>query len=152
MKKFGISLACLLFAVGIFAQESEFTKMMRQMYQDEFIDIVNENMNLSKEQNEVFQPIFNDFISELGEIMDSKLMNQGKFAKYFDSMSDEQVKEIMNNAWSNSKSYDKLMKKYTGKISKTINSQSAFRFFLIVEKISGNIEFSMIQNLPLVKN
>jgi len=152
MKKTGIFLACLLFAISIFAQESEFTKMMRQMYQDEFVSIVNENMDLTKTQDEVFQPIFNDFIAELGPIMDSKLTNQGKFAKYFDSMTDEQVNEIMNNIWANSKNYNKLLKKYTGKISKSISPQSAFRFFLIVEKISSNFEFSMIQNVPLVEN
>ena len=152
MKTIGILLVSLVFTLTSFAQESEFTKMMRQMYQDEFTEIVNENMNLSPEQNEVFKPIFDEFITELIPIMDAKLINQGKFSEYFKTMTDEQVNEVLNNIWTNSKNYDKVLKKYTGKVSKAISPQTGFRFFLIVQKISTNFEFSVIQNVPLVEN
>ena len=152
MKTIGILLVSLVFTLTSFAQESEFTKMMRQMYQDEFVEIVNENMNLSPEQNEVFKPIFDEFIADLIPIMDAKLINQRKFSEYFKTMTDEKVDEVLKNIWTNSKNYDKVLKKYTGKVSKAISSQSGFRFFLIVQKISTNFEFSVIQNVPLVEN
>ncbi len=152
MKTIGIFLVSLVFTLTSFAQESEFTKMMREMYQDEFVDVVNENMNLTPEQNAIFQPIFEQFILELGPVMDNKLHNQSKFAEYFKTMTDDQVKELQKNIWTNSKNYEKLLKKYTGKISKAINPQSSFRFFLIVEKVSSMFEYSVIQNIPLVKN
>jgi len=152
MKTIGIFLVSLVFTLTSFAQESEFTKMMRQMYQDEFVEVVNENMNLSPEQNEVFKPIFDEFIGELIPIMDAKLINQGKFSEYFKNMTDEQVNEVLKNIWTNSKNYDKVLKKYTNKVSKAISPQTGFRFFLIVQKISTNFEFSVIQNVPLVEN
>ena len=152
MKTIGILLVSLVFTLTSFAQESEFTKMMRQMYQDEFVEIVNENMNLSPEQNEVFKPIFDEFIGDLIPIMDAKLINQGKFSEYFKTMTDEQVNEVLNNIWTNSKNYDKVLKKYTGKVSKAISPQTGFRFFLIVQKITTNFEYSVIQNVPLVEN
>ncbi len=152
MKTIGILLVSLVFTLTSFAQESEFTKMMRQMYQDEFVEIVNENMNLSPEQNKVFKPIFDEFIGELIPIMDAKLINQGKFSEYFKTMTDEQVNEVLNNIWTNSKNYDKVLKKYTGKVSKAISPQTGFRFFLIVQKITTNFEYSVIQNVPLVEN
>ena len=152
MKTIGIFLVSLVFTLTSFAQESEFTKMMRQMYQDEFVEIVNENMNLSPEQNQVFKPIFDEFLVDLIPIMDAKLINQGKFSEYFKTMTDEQVKEVMKNIWVNSKNYNKVLKKYTSKVSKTISPQTGFRFFLIVEKVSTTFEYGVIQNLPLVEN
>lgn len=152
MKTLGIFLFSVVFTLNNFAQESEFTKMMRQVYQEEFIAVVNENMNLTQEQNEVFQPIFDEFVADLRPVMDNKLNNQGKFSEYFDNMTDEHINEIMKNIWKNKKDYDKVVKKYTKKISKEINTQSGFRFFLIVRKITSNFEFSIIQNIPLVEN
>jgi|FLOH01.1.fsa_nt_gi ABC-type transporter MlaC component len=152
MKTIGIFLVSLVFTLTCFAQESEFTKMMREMYHEEFVEIVDENMNLTAEQNEIFKPIFEEFLSELIPIMDSKLVNQGKFSEYFDTMTDEQVEEIFKNIWTINKNYNDVMKKYTDRISKAINPQSSFRFFLIVEKVSSTFEYSVIQNIPLVKN
>jgi len=152
MKKTLVILFITLFTVTSYSQESEFTKMMREMYKSEFVDVVNENMNLNETQNAAFQPIFTDFLTELGTVMDAKLASQAKFADYFETMTDEQVNTLFKEIWSNSKSYDKMLKKYSKKISKAIGPQSAFRFFLIVGKIESNIEFSVIQNIPLVNN
>lgn len=152
MKTIGIFFISMVITLSSFAQESEFTKMMRQVYHDEFVDVVNENMDLTPEQNAIFQPIFDDFILELGPVMDNKLINQAKFAEYFKTMTDEQVKELQNNIWANNKNYDKVLKKYTNKVSKAISPQSSFRFYLIVEKVSSTFQYSVIQNIPLVKN
>ena len=152
MKKILAVLFITLFTITTYAQESEFTKMMREMYKSEFVDVVNENMNLNETQNAAFLPIFTDFLAELGAVMDAKLASQAKFADYFNTMTDEQVNSLFKEIWSNSKSYDKLLKKYSKKVSKAVGPQSAFRFFLIVQKVQSNIEFSVIQNIPLVKN
>lgn len=152
MKKFlALSVVAMIGLTG-YAQDSEFNKMMREMYQDEFVDVVNENMNLNEEQNALFQPVFKEFLVDLGTVMDAKLTTQGKFARYFDSMTDEQVIIILKEVNTNTKNYNKLISKYTKKVSKAINPQTAFRFFLIVEKVKSTFDYSVIQNIPLVKN
>lgn len=152
MKKVLLTLLIGVFGFAGIAQDNEFAKMMREMYQSEFIDIMNENMNLNESQDALFQPIFTEFLGELSSVMDRKLADQGKFAKYFDGMSDEQATELMKSIFANSKSYDKLLSKYAKKMTKTIGPQSAFRFLLIVEKVISTIDYPMIQNVPLVNN
>jgi hypothetical protein len=152
MKKLVVIAIALLFGVVSYAQDSEFNKMMREMYADEFKDIMMENINLTEAQMTVFKPIFNDFLVDLSVVMDNKLATQGKFSKYFDGMTDEQVKLILNDVVDNSKAYNKIIEKYTKKVGKELNPQTAFRFFLIVEKVKATIDYPMIQNLPLVKN
>ena len=152
MKKVLIFLFVAFLGFNGFSQESEFTKMMREMYQDEFADVMNENMNLSDSDNAAFQPIFTGFIEELGIVMDKKLVSQRKFADYFDGMTDEQSKTILKEVSANTKSYNKLISRYTKRVSKAIGAQSAFRFFLIVEKVKSSFDFATIQNIPLVEN
>lgn len=152
MKKILIVLFVAVLGFTSFAQDNEFHKMMRELYQAEFVDVMNENMNLTEVENAVFQPIFNDFLAELGEVMDNKLKTQAKFSKYFDGMTDDQVKTVVTEIFANNKSYDKMLGKYTKKIGKVISPQTAFRFLLIVEKVKSTIDYSTIQNVPLVKN
>jgi ABC-type transporter MlaC component len=152
MKNVFIFLTLILFGTNSFAQDDEFNKMMREMYKDTFIDVVNENMNLSEADDAKFQPVFSEFLNQLGTIMDNKLIAQKKFADYFEGMTDEQASTLLADVFANRKAYDKLLYKYEKKIAKEIGHQSAFRFFLIVEKVNANFYFSTIQNLPLVKN
>ncbi len=152
MKKLLALFVVAMIGLTGYAQDNEFNKMMREMYQDEFIDVVNENMNLNEEQNALFQPIFQEFLINLGTVMDAKLATQGEFSKYFDSMTDEQSIMILKEVKTNTKNYTKLISKYTKKVSKATDPQTAFRFFLIVEKVKSTIDYSVIQNIPLVKN
>ena len=152
MKKVFLGLFITLFSFAAFAQDNEFSKMMREMYKDEFVDVMNENMNLSETNNDLFQPIFTEFLAELGTVMDNKLNAQKKFADYFETMTDDQVKILITSIFDNSKAYNKMLSKYTKKVAKAIGPQSAFRFLLIVEKIKSTIDYPTIQNIPLVKN
>jgi hypothetical protein len=152
MKKLAVFVIVLFIGIGSFAQDNEFQKMMREMYQDEFKEVMYENMNLTEAQMITFKPIFDDFLLDLGVVMGKKLATQGKFSKYFDGMTDEQVKEILNEVFDNSKEFEKMLGKYTKKVGKEINPQTAFRFFLITEKVKSTIDYSVIQNIPLVKN
>jgi hypothetical protein len=152
MKKLIVFAIALFIGFSTYAQDSDFTKMMREMYQDEFVAIMDENLNLTDAQMTVFKPIFDDFLVDLGEIMDRKLDTQGKFAKYFDGMTDEQVKEILNEVYRNGLDYQKMVAKHTKKVSKALDPQTAFRFYLIVEKVKATIDYPLIQNIPLVKN
>lgn len=152
MKKLLALFVVAMIGITGYAQDNEFFKMMREMYHDEFVDVVNENMNLNEQQNALFQPIFQEFLTGMGTVMDAKLATQGKFAKYFDSMTDEQSIMILKEVNTNTKNYSKLISKYTKKVSKAMNPQTAFRFFLIVEKVKSTIDYSVIQNIPLVKN
>lgn len=152
MKKLIVFAVALFIGISSFAQEDDFSKMMREMYQDEFKEVMYENMNLSEVQAIVFKPIFDEFLLDLGNVMDKKLATQGKFSKYFDGMTDEQVKEILKEVFSNQKEFHKMLGKYTKKVGTELNPQTAFRFYLIVEKVKSTIDFSTIQNIPLVKN
>ena len=152
MKKLLALFVVAMIGLTGYAQDNEFFKMMREMYQDEFIDVVNENMNLNEEQNALFQPVFQEFLIDMGTVMDAKLATQGEFSKYFESMTDEQSIIILKEVKTNTKNYTKLISKYTKKVSKATDPQTAFRFFLIVEKVKSTIDYSLIQNIPLIKN
>ncbi len=152
MKNIIIILSLIFFGFNSFAQDNEFAKMMREMYKAEFIDIVHENMNLTEVQNISFQPVFNEFMNELTGIMTKKIVTQKKFAQYFDGMTDEQANTIVAEIFTNNKAYDKLLKNYHKKVTKAVNAQSAFRFLLIVKKVTYTFDYNMIQNVPLVKN
>jgi ABC-type transporter MlaC component len=152
MKKLVVVALALFLGVSSYAQDSEFSKMMREMYADEFKEIMMENINLTEAQMTIFKPIFDEFIGDLSGVMDKKLATQGKFAKYFDGMTDEQVKTILKEVVDNSKSYTKVIEKYTKKVGNELNPQTAFRFYLIVEKVKATIDYPLIQNIPLVEN
>lgn len=152
MKKLVVFAVALFIGIGCFAQDSDFNKMMREMYQDEFREVMYENMNLTEAQMIAFKPIFDEFLVDLGIIMGKKLTTQGKFSMYFEGMTDEQVKEVLSEVESNAKEFHKMIAKYTKKVGNEINPQTAFRFFLIVTKVKNAIDYSVIQNVPLVKN
>ena len=91
-------------------------------------------------------------MNELTGIMTKKIVTQKKFAQYFDGMTDEQANTIVAEIFTNNKAYDKLLKNYHKKVTKAVNAQSAFRFLLIVKKVTYTFDYNMIQNVPLVKN
>lgn len=151
MKRNLIALLILLISTVSFSQESEFTKMMREMYQSEFIDIMNENMELNKAEDAIFQPILDDFMVEIISVMDDKLATQGKYASYFEGMNDENAKKLLTEVWTNVSNYNKVLNKYSKKVEKALGPQSGIRFYLIVQKVQINFEFSKVENLPLLK-
>ena len=116
MKKLLALFVVALIGFTGYAQDNEFDKMMRQMYQDEFVAILNENMNLNEADDALFQPVLKEFMVELEDVMSAKLKTQGKYSNYFDSMTDEQSKLILKEVATNQKNYTKLITKYTKKV------------------------------------
>ena len=153
MKKLFLLLFATSLCFVVFAQEEdEFTKMMNEMYKQEFVDVINENMNLTEEQNVTFQPILNEFIKEMENVSSSRIKNQRRFSEYFKGITNEQADEIMKNASGNTKNWDNLSIKYYNKVKKQFDAKTALRFYLIVRKIQNLLDYSIIQNLPLVEN
>ena len=153
MKKLFLLLFATSLCFVVFAQEEdEFTKMMKEMYKQEFVDVINENMNLTEDQNIAFQPILNEFITEMENVSSLRIKNQRRFSEYFKGITNEQADEIMKNASTNTKKWDNLSNKYYKKVKKQFDAKTGLRFYLIVSKIQNLLDYSVIQDIPLVEN
>ena len=110
-------------------------------------------VNITSLINDIDQQIMNtDFIEPVNKSTWLAFSNAFYSTSEPSTVSNENYLSLWENTLILRGNYNKLIKKYTKKVGKAVNPQSAFRFFLIVEKVKTTVAYGTIQNLPLVKN
>jgi hypothetical protein len=133
------------------AQASDMVELTRTVLRADKKVVLAENMWLTEAESEAFWPIYNVYEAELSKINGRVIKLLKDYAENFDTLSDEQAEDIIDENFSIKKKKLSLRKKYAGKFGKVIPQKKVFRFIQLEIIIESLVNYSISANLPYME-
>jgi len=156
-----------LLAVSVMAQSEEdtprefpepdagnlrsFVELVRSDVRTQKAYILAQNMEFTEDEAVEFWPLHREYELDLNKLYDRRLALIRKFLGIYDSMTDDQARQLADDALSLEESKTKLKREYFKKFSEVITPRKAVRFFQIENQINAAIDLRIAATLPLIK-
>jgi hypothetical protein len=113
--------------------------------------LVAENLLLTKEESDVFWPLYREFQNKRNPLIDRRIDLLTKFRDNFDSLTDEQAAEIIDGWLELEADIVKLRKQYVKKFRKILPEKTTLRYFQVENKLDTIIDYDLSQVTPLAE-
>jgi hypothetical protein len=137
-------------AVPLVAQNDELA-LSRQEIQTRRQEIVAANLGLPDSLGNVFWPQYREYRAEMatnGDRLQNLILN---YAKSYQSMTDEQAKQMTDEWFSIQQEQFNVRKKWIGKFQKILPAKIVARFAQIENRLDTIVAAGMMEQIPLVK-
>lgn len=155
MRRFALVLAPLvLIAVStplIAQSETDEIEITRSVIQTERKAIVAANMQLNEAESRAFWPVYNEYVEKLRKINDRRVRLITDYANAYENLTETQAKAFLRERVSIDKARLELIEDYIGKFEDVLASKRVARFFQIENKIDAIVEYSLAEEIPLVR-
>ncbi len=148
-----IIMALVIFAgAQLMAQtEADYIEIARDVLKVEKKATIAEVMELSKEEADVFWPLYNEYNNKMSEIQNEKIKVIMDFAEHFENLTGEKADELMTKSMVTNQQLLKLKKTYYKKFKKIIPLGKAVMYFQAENKIETLINAQMALEIPFVE-
>lgn len=143
--------AFILVAAPAMAQVSDMVELTRTVLRSEKKAVFAENMWLTDGEGTAFWPVYNEYEAELSKINDRVLKLLKDYADTFDTLTDAQAKEIVDETFDIREKKLSLRKSYAKKFAKVIPQKKVFRFFQLEYAIEALVNYSIAADLPYME-
>lgn len=128
--KNGILAILLLCGSAVFSQESK-NDETKDRIEALRISFITQKLSLTPEEAQVFWPIYNQYRAELKEIIGSRAdgPHRRRSRPDIDSMTDEEVKKMLDQEWKRQKGLLDLRKKYEVLFAKVLPIKKVAKLF-----------------------
>ena len=130
-------------------QERDVMEVMRSQIASQRQALVAENLQLSQEESDKFWPVYRDFQYDRAPLIDRRLSNIKSFRDNYESMTDEQAREIIDSVVQYEEDMLKLQKKYIREFRKVLPERKVMRYMQIERKLDAVIDFDIARVIPL---
>ncbi len=147
-----IILFIAVFAGGyLMAQtEADYIEIARDVLKVEKKATIAEVMELSKEEADVFWPLYNEYNNKMSEIQNERIKVILDFAEHYDALTGEKADDLMTRAMATDQQLLKLEKTYYKKFKKIIPLGKAALYFQAENKIETLINAQMALEIPFI--
>jgi len=128
-----------------------FVELVRSDIRTQKAYILAQNMAFTEDEAVEFWPLHREYELALNKLYDRRLAMIRKFLSSYDSMTDDQARQLADQALSLEESRTKLKRQYFKWFSKIITPKKALRFFQIENQINAAIDLRIAATLPLIK-
>lgn len=142
------------FAAPAYPQEDSmdpYMELLRSELRTRKVAAVTEAMMLSKEQSDLFWPIYREYEGEIDKIVDRRLSLMEDFARSYEGMTDEKAGQIVKDWFKIQDDRMKIRKKYHKRFDKSLGSKIAARFLQVEHVISLLIDLQVASETPLIE-
>lgn len=113
--------------------------------------IITEAMGMDGPTSDVFWPIYREYEAELVVLNDEALAMIKDYAANYGTMTDEVAKDLLKRGFKVRESRTKLLKKYSGKMEKSLSPRVAARWVQCEHAIAAVLDLQLADELPLMK-
>jgi hypothetical protein len=147
-----IILFIAVFAGGyLMAQtEADYIEIARDVLKVEKKATIAEVMGLSKEEADVFWPLYNEYNNKMSDIQNERIKVIMDFAEHYDGLTGEKANELMTRAMATDQQLLKLKKNYYKKFKKIIPLGKAALYFQAENKIETLINAQLALEIPFI--
>jgi hypothetical protein len=128
-----------------------FVELVRSDVRTQKAYILAQNMEFTQDEAVEFWPLHRVYELNLSKLFDRRLALIREFLSTYDSMTDDQARQLADEALSLEESRTKLKRRYFKEFSQVITPRKAMRFFQIENQINAAIDLRIAATLPLIK-
>jgi hypothetical protein len=156
MKKiiYFLPLALFLLATGLASGQTNPTdekEAVRSTIQGDRMVLINQNMALTQEEGKVFWPLYMEYQKELTKLNKRKVDFIESFAKYFEKMTDQKAKDLMEEWVDIQKDALKVKSSYIRKFGRVLPMKKVARYFQVENKLEAAVDYELAGRIPLMK-
>ncbi len=146
-----IALLVLVSFPSFAQQERDAIEVLRAQIQSNRQALVAENLGLTSEESARFWPVYREFQAERNKLVDRRVELLIRFRDNFDSLTDEQAKQLLGDYLKLADDRNKLLRKYARIFAKVLPQKKVLRYFQIENKIDTIIDFDLSKVVPLAE-
>lgn len=150
----GLLVACIAmsFAGPVQAQqERDVIELIKSQLSTQRQALVAENLSLTAEESEIFWPLYREFQTARGPLIDRRINLLRDFRDNFDGLSEEQAAGIIDGWLSLENDIVKLRKKHVKKFRKALSEKTTLRYFQVENKLDAIIDYDLARVVPLAQ-
>lgn len=153
MKSFKMVVVILAYVMGtpFLAQADEAMELQRQILLSEKKLAVLQNMELTESEKEAFWPVYDQYQDELFKVNRKTGQLVMKFAKAYQSLTDDQAKELMREYVQIEKERVKLTESLIMKFEKVLPPKKVMRYLQVENKLDIMARYELSKGIPLAK-
>jgi len=151
MKVLAFALAISAAAASPLLGQNDELALSRQEIQTRRQEIVAANLGLPDSLGNVFWPQYREYRGEMaknGDRLQNLILN---YAKNYQSMTDEQAKQMTDEWFSIQQEQFDIRKKWIGKFQETLPAKTVARFAQIENRLDTIVAAGLMEQIPLVK-
>ena len=143
----------MLFAVSVYGEEKAADDMtiVRDAIKANKKLFVSENMQLTESEAKAFWPVYEKFQDGLEELMDRSLNLIDKYAKNYQTMTDDMAKKLIEEYLDIEGDYVQLRKSYLPKFMKVLPAKKVARYYQLENKIDAAGNYEVAKEIPIMK-
>lgn len=150
-----INLLCLITLLLIapissFGQMEDANPFFRMTFNKEKRSVVEEFMQLSESEASRFWSIYNQYETERQHLGTSWLRLIDDYSERYETISDDQAREMMESSFSLRRDILKLERKYFKKMSKALSPSVATQWIQLEEFIITSLRLEVMEEVPFV--
>ena len=150
MKKLLLTLVCVFslgFALDAQSLYDDYAKMIETQLRIEIKSFVYENLQLTKEEEQKFDPMFTKYLGERAEHAMKRLPLLESYIRQFDNLSDSDLYDFNKKILKVNKEHRKLQNKYYKKFNHAIGTKKTTAYFLLEKYIDNSLDYSVLDEL-----
>lgn len=113
--------------------------------------VIAQNLPLTEAEAIEFWPLHREYETELSRLNDEKISLIARFARSFQTMTDQEAAELAKRTFDLEEKKTGLKRKYFKKFQKVIPATKAARFFQVENQINLALDLRVAASLPLIK-
>jgi hypothetical protein len=151
MRAITILLTILVTLLPIAAFAADADDLKKQIMLDQKKLNVMENLPLSDEEADNFWPIYSEYQEQLFEldVMRSRVLTY--YVTNYESLTDQQTINIMDNLFDLADNRQVVMKKFTLELEGALPIRKVFRYLQVENNIAAIEQYSLVQKIPLLQ-
>ena len=150
MKKIIIALGLLAMSQLSMAQQ-ELIEIARQDIRTGKMGMIASAMDLTREQQEKFWPLYRQYADEQEKLLDKRIAMLQDFVGNYDTMSDEAANSIAEQSFAIQRARTDRRERYFVKMSEILGPVLAARFIQVDSQISTLMDFELMRSTPLIQ-
>ncbi len=113
--------------------------------------IVMRGMEMTEAQSQVFWPVYREYRTDMGKVLDRLIALAMDYADNMDDLSDEQAAYILDEFLRIQNADYKTKHKYVKRFRKVLPEKKVTRFYQIDNKLDAVVRFDAARTVPLVE-
>lgn len=128
----------------------KYMEMLRSDLRTAKVELLTEELKMTEPQAAIFWPIQREYETELAKVQDARYAMIKDYAKAYTTMDDATAKSLMDRAFKLQEQRTGLLKKYSGKVSKSVSPQVAARFAQVESFVQSMIDLKVRGEVPVL--
>ncbi|HEY6172021.1 MAG TPA: hypothetical protein VIX80_07180 [Candidatus Kapabacteria bacterium] len=138
---------CALAFVSVRSQTTEL-EIIKSKYKVEKKELVAGFMKFSEEEATRFWPLYEEYEAERTKLGNKRVELLKKYASQYQTITDDQVDELISEIFDLHEDIISLREKYYGKVKEKLNARRAAGFVQIEEFLENIIRLTIQANIP----